>query len=215
MALSRTALFVSVAVHSGVGACAVCWQAGQVPGANAQAVITIQRLDEAVVLVEDTPPELAEVAVERTAAPIERAPTEVPEPAAPPFRAPVEKVDPSAPLVEVLGPVASDWLARVRPVEQQIEPEPLSVEPEQRNVEEIDGQNPPPPYPMLARRRGMEGTVVLAVTVDTAGKVLQCWVKDGSNHSVLDKAAACAVRGWRFRYGPGTTDVTVKFVLRG
>jgi protein TonB len=66
--------------------------------------------------------------------------------------------------------------------------------------------NPPPPYPRLARRRGYEGLVIVRARVSRDGKCLAAEVTRSSGHTVLDAAAAAAVRAWRFR--PATSDGT-------
>lgn len=82
-------------------------------------------------------------------------------------------------------------------------------------------ENQPPDYPELARRRGWEGTVLLAVRVGMDGRVDQAGVRTGSSYRLLDEAALEAVRRWRFQ--PGTRNgrpevmevlVPVHFVLR-
>jgi len=57
--------------------------------------------------------------------------------------------------------------------------------------------NRPPPYPLLARQRGWEGTVLLRVHVAANGQVSQVEVARSSGYAVLDAAAVGAVRGWR------------------
>jgi len=64
--------------------------------------------------------------------------------------------------------------------------------------------NPPPKYPRLARRRGLEGVVFLDVLIDVSGKVADLRLFSSSGHSVLDRAAQKAVRHWLFT--PGTID---------
>lgn len=59
--------------------------------------------------------------------------------------------------------------------------------------------NPPPGYPRVARRRGWEGRVVLAVTVSAEGDVAALSVAESSGHALLDRAAKRAVRDWHFR----------------
>jgi len=59
-------------------------------------------------------------------------------------------------------------------------------------------ENPQPPYPISARRRGLEGTVVLRVEVLANGSCGRLEVKNGSGHEILDSAAAQAVKSWRF-----------------
>jgi TonB family protein len=57
---------------------------------------------------------------------------------------------------------------------------------------------PAPAYPELARRRGQQGTVILAVKVAAAGRALRVEVKRSSGFILLDEAAARAVRNWEF-----------------
>ena len=59
--------------------------------------------------------------------------------------------------------------------------------------------NPAPSYPPIARRRGLEGKVVLRVAVTSAGTAGDISVLSSSGHTMLDDAAARAVRAWRFR----------------
>ncbi|MCW5202787.1 TonB family protein [Desulfobulbus sp. US4] len=62
--------------------------------------------------------------------------------------------------------------------------------------------NPPPEYPRMARRRGLEGVVTIEAKIDINGRVEELRLFAGSGHTILDKAALKAVRGWRF--SPGT-----------
>ena len=55
-----------------------------------------------------------------------------------------------------------------------------------------------PSYPARARQLGVEGTALLSVFVDTAGRVGEVIVKQSAGHPDLDRAAADAVRRWRF-----------------
>mgnify|MGYP003700856411 CR=1 FL=1 len=64
--------------------------------------------------------------------------------------------------------------------------------------------NPPPEYPFLARRRGLEGVVLLRISVSAEGRATAVAVRRSSGHAILDEAAAAAVGGWRFR--PATVD---------
>jgi len=57
---------------------------------------------------------------------------------------------------------------------------------------------PAPTYPLAARRRGMEGVVILLVEVSSAGMVLRSRVLESSGHGVLDRAALDGVEAWRF-----------------
>jgi protein TonB len=55
-----------------------------------------------------------------------------------------------------------------------------------------------PSYPATARQRGVEGTTLLRVFVDADGRVGAVVVKQSAGHPDLDRAAADAVRRWRF-----------------
>lgn len=55
-----------------------------------------------------------------------------------------------------------------------------------------------PRYPDIARRRGLEGTVLLQVLVLDDGRVGEASVRRSSAHRLLDAAALDAVRDWRF-----------------
>jgi protein TonB len=58
--------------------------------------------------------------------------------------------------------------------------------------------NPKPPYPLAARRRGLEGRVVLSARVRTDGGCDDVQLKQSSGHAALDAAALGTVRKWRF-----------------
>jgi len=55
-----------------------------------------------------------------------------------------------------------------------------------------------PSYPARARQLGVEGTALLNVFVDAAGRVGEVIIKHSAGHPDLDRAAADAVRRWRF-----------------
>ena len=78
-----------------------------------------------------------------------------------------------------------------------------------------------PSYPSTARRLGIEGTALLRVFVDAEGRVGDVVVKQSAGHPDLDRAAADAVRRWRFepaRRGADTVamwvELPVEFHLR-
>jgi len=81
--------------------------------------------------------------------------------------------------------------------------------------------NPPPKYPRQARRRGLEGLILLEALVDISGRVADLKLSSSCGHSILDRAALKAVRSWCFT--PGTiggnlqemwVKVPVRFQLR-
>lgn len=59
-------------------------------------------------------------------------------------------------------------------------------------------RNPPPRYPLAARRNGEEGTVMLRVLVTADGAAARVELDRTSGSASLDGAALEAVRGWRF-----------------
>jgi protein TonB len=59
--------------------------------------------------------------------------------------------------------------------------------------------NPAPIYPVAARKKGIEGTVVLKVSVDVDGQPTSISVTTSSGHDVLDAEAVRTVRMWRFQ----------------
>jgi periplasmic protein TonB len=86
----------------------------------------------------------------------------------------------------------------------------------------ISGQasNPKPDYPAEARRRGLQGKVVLLVEVSAAGLPASLAVASSSGHAALDQAALAAVQRWHFspatRGGTpvaGTAQVPIQFRL--
>jgi TonB family protein len=80
--------------------------------------------------------------------------------------------------------------------------------------------NQRPAYPMLARRNGYEGTIVLSAQVLASGNVGELRIKKSSGYEILDQSALEAVQHWRFDPGkrmgqPVTTwvEVPIRFVL--
>lgn len=58
--------------------------------------------------------------------------------------------------------------------------------------------NPPPAYPLSARRRGIEGTVLVRAEVAAGGECQRVELKKSSGADALDQAALEAVKKWRF-----------------
>lgn len=56
----------------------------------------------------------------------------------------------------------------------------------------------PPKYPRLARKRGIEGRVLLHVMIDRQGAVTELSVERSSGSALLDRAARKAVQRWQF-----------------
>jgi periplasmic protein TonB len=64
--------------------------------------------------------------------------------------------------------------------------------------------NRKPDYPLIARRYGEQGTVMLSVYVRADGSAGDVQIKTSSGHELLDESAKTAVQGWRFN--PATID---------
>lgn len=62
-------------------------------------------------------------------------------------------------------------------------------------------KNPEPAYPLLAKKRGYEGTVLLSVLVNENGLVENIWVFESCGYRILDNAALDAVKEWIFEPG--------------
>jgi protein TonB len=59
-------------------------------------------------------------------------------------------------------------------------------------------QNPAPEYPAHAKRRRMQGTVMLDVAVSVNGAARSVRIAQSSGHAPLDSAASDAVKRWKF-----------------
>ena len=77
-----------------------------------------------------------------------------------------------------------------------------------------------PSYPLMARMRGYEGMVLLAVQVLTDGRAGEVRIKKSSGYALLDQSALNAVRAWRFeparKMGAPlvmTVDIPIRFSL--
>ena len=72
---------------------------------------------------------------------------------------------------------------------------------------------PRPDYPDSARREGREGRVLLRVLVDDQGRTRTVEINSSSGSDALDRAAAEAIRRWRF-YPARNGDQSVESWLR-
>lgn len=126
---------------------------------------------------------------------------------------PVSAAEPVTPPPPTLEPVPEK--APPQPVAEQIQPAPPARAKETRSPPPARAEqvrvvteavplyrnNPPPVYPRAARRRGMEGEVLLDVLVNAEGRVEELELSRTSGHRVLDRAALAAVRRWSFTPG--------------
>ena len=77
--------------------------------------------------------------------------------------------------------------------------------------------NPSPNYPHVAQRRRYEGTVLLDVFVNKAGRAAEVKVARSSGYAVLDRSAKADVSRWRFkpaRKGTHTVEMWVQVPVR-
>ena len=56
-----------------------------------------------------------------------------------------------------------------------------------------------PHFPRIAIRRGMTGTVKIALLVKGSGKVEQVRITQSSGHDILDNSALTAAKQWVFK----------------
>ncbi|MBI2240606.1 MAG: energy transducer TonB [Magnetospirillum gryphiswaldense] len=145
------------------------------------------------------------VAKPRAAEPL--APSPEPEPA------PASEVSSAAPAAPSAGTPAG-------PAKKDPEASAPAFVPPRSDVAGLD--NPHPPYPTLARRRGWEGLVVLMVLVDEMGMAQKVALHQSSGHDILDQSALHTVKSWRFvpaRQGghtvPASVQVPIRFSLDG
>lgn len=127
-----------------------------------------------------------------------------PQESPPPIRpkAKVERTDKpvSRPVVREVADVAAPAAALPAPVMQTVAmPAAMAVvadaEPDYR-ASYLN--NPRPAYPMVARRMGWQGRVILNVEVLAEGACGVVGVLHSSGHEVLDNAAMNTVKNWRF-----------------
>jgi len=140
-------------------------------------------------------------------------PKVTPKPPEPPKPEPKPKVQPRAKPVprQLLQPQQ----VTERIMEQAPEPAPVviaqaapvieaPVRPETEPVVEAPRfnaaylNNPPPAYPLSARRRGIEGRVLVRAEIQADGSCSRVALKKTSGSDLLDQAALEAVRKWHF-----------------
>ena len=80
--------------------------------------------------------------------------------------------------------------------------------------------NPHPPYPLIARKKGFEGKLILEVLVNDDGSVKSTSIRESSGYEILDTVSKKTVEKWTFipakKMGQAVKDniqVPIKFVL--
>ena len=106
-------------------------------------------------------------------------------------------------------------------VKKDLQQQSNSPIPIQQTAIPVYRQNKQPPYPVMAKRRGYEGEILLKVLVNSKGMVSKIEIKHSSGHSSLDTAALTTVKNWLFT--PATVggrpvnmwvDVPIEFRLK-
>lgn len=59
-------------------------------------------------------------------------------------------------------------------------------------------KNPHPSYPLLARKRGWEGRVIVQADIDKKGNVINIKIKESSGFEILDNESIKTLRKWKF-----------------
>ncbi|MDP3483012.1 MAG: energy transducer TonB [Sulfuricella sp.] len=108
---------------------------------------------------------------------------------------PVPVMQPVAEHAVQQAPVAVAPPSPPKPAPAQPAAEPV-IEPPRYHAAYLS--NPPPAYPLAARRRGIEGTVLIRAEISAGGECQRAELKKTSGHEMLDNAALEAVKKWRF-----------------
>lgn len=136
-------------------------------------------------------------------------PQPLPEPPPPKPQPKIEHADKpiSKPVVQELAEAAPQLLPVEAPPSAVAVPPAVATEPEVAAAQVVDAEpdykasylnNPRPSYPMVARRMGWEGKVILNVEVLAEGACGAVNVFRSSGREVLDNAAMATVKSWRF-----------------
>lgn len=131
------------------------------------------------------------------ATPRDERPVEAPRPApilTAPAEAPVTAATPVVPEQRPSPPPPAPEPPRAPPA--PVAAAPVPVTPPRSDASYLN--NPKPPYPLAARRRGDEGTVLVRVQVTAEGLAARVGLEKSSGHPSLDESALAAVKTWRF-----------------
>ena len=149
----------------------------------------------------------------------------VPEPVAKPEARPVSEpvakprlAEPQSVPVQASVPVTEKVAAQVHAPEAEASlvqpvPAPPGLPDREPDYRAAYLHNPAPSYPLVARRMGWQGRVVLNVEVLESGLPGQVRLHQSSGHEVLDNAALQAVKGWRFVAARQGGQAVAKFFL--
>lgn len=154
----------------------------------------------------ETPPAPTALSVRMLAAEMPapaEAPRPLPAPPPSPRRLAPTRARPSLPVLTAAAPAAAASFTVALPPENRTQEAPAApaavAAPLVAARFDADYlQNPKPAYPMVSRRLGEEGRVVLRVRVSVQGLPLEIDIKQSSGFARLDEAARSAVEKWRF-----------------
>lgn len=123
----------------------------------------------------------------------------------------------SAPVQEPAPPepVAIDAVPAAAPAPAAVTAAPVAAAPpsEPPRFDAAYLSNPKPAYPMLSRRSGEEGRVMLRVMVEANGLPSKVDIEKSSGYPRLDEAALEAVRKWKFVPARRGTEAVAESVL--
>ncbi len=175
----------------------------------------------AVWLMQPRPPQIAVREISISFANLQRPQTEVEsQPVIKPESNPAPRARANKPEAPVAAKpqVREESIPAAPAIETPTSPIQLDAEPDYR-ADYLN--NPRPPYPMMARRMGYQGKVILNVEVLADGKVGEVRLEQGCGYRILDEAALQTVKTWRFsparRLGRPVTRwflVPIKFSLK-
>ena len=81
-------------------------------------------------------------------------------------------------------------------------------------------KNPHPTYPLIARKKGWEGRVIIQAEIDSEGNVSEIKVLESSGFKVLDDASLETLKKWKFTpaklgntFVDDTVNIPVKFLI--
>lgn len=226
------AFTIALGLHLLLGAAVIYWVVPPVPSPKEETIIEIVQLPEPPKLEPPKPEPPKPVPPKPVVKPVPPPPKRVvqPKPAPPPpvVAAPTPPVAPAptfipappppvqeapeAPPVAEQAPIETPPTPAVPPVDEYIPPD----------SDAAYLHNPKPSYPLIAQRRGWEGTTLLEVRVSAAGKPLNVRIKKSSGYHALDDAALQTVRD-SYRFEPArrngekveaTVELPMRFSLR-
>lgn len=121
--------------------------------------------------------------------------------ATPEFTAPAAIPEPDEPAIEFVPDRDGDAPVRLEKRPPSFD-RPLDFTAERRSepvVAPAGFSNPPPAYPIAARRRGLEGEVVVEVTVRADGSCADARVVERAGSELFVASVLDAVRAWTYR----------------